>query len=73
MGWRINDIIEGGELIDDYIKPVYSESIEFSGSSVVDSACLKQGANEVWFTYNQLEQLYKILHAKRYAGWEVKD
>lgn len=72
MGWRINEVIER-ELIDDNCpEPIYSEAIEFKGSSITDMLFLKQGDQVVNLTYWQLYELYKILKENQYCMWGEK-
>lgn len=69
MGWRINELIER-ELIDDNCpEPIYSENIEFTGSSITDMLFLKQGGEVISLTYQQLYELHRILKENQYLLW----
>jgi len=60
MGFKIDFVIEGGDLIDEIGgQLVYTEKVVVSGNSISDYVCISQNEHCVEFTTRQFEEFIR--------------
>jgi hypothetical protein len=60
VGFKIDFIVEGGDLIDDHCNPaIYTQDIKVGGNSCSDTVFLQQDGQVVGFTTRQFEEFIR--------------